>query len=88
MIFLPTAIHLEMTQKGYLVGPSTFHIIINDLGDSTWNMLIHSGGDTKLRSTENAQESRTKTQNCSDKMHFMSKKEKNFKKKKAIPTRS
>lgn len=77
MIFLPTAIHLEMTQKGFFVGPSTFHIIINDLGDSTWNMLIHSGGDTKLRSTENAQESRTKTQNCSDKTHFMSKKEKN-----------
>lgn len=70
MSFLPTAIHSEMTQKRFFLGPSMFHIIINDLGDSTWNMLIKFGGDTKMRSTESAQESRIKIQNYSDKLHL------------------
>lgn len=69
-----------------------FHIIINDLGDSTWNMLIKFGGDTKLRSTESAQESRKKPkktlQNYSDKLNLCSQKGEKKRKKDAIPTGS
>lgn len=89
MSLLPTAIHLEMTQKGFFLGPSMFHIIINDLGDSTWNMLIKFGGDTKLRSTGSAQESRIKIQNDSDKSHLCPQKggEKKEKKKRCYSNR-
>lgn len=47
-----------------------FHIVINDLGDRPQNMLIKSGGHTKLRSTESTLEGRIKIQNYSDKLHL------------------
>jgi len=58
-----------------------FHIVINDLGDRTWNTLIKFGGDTKMRSIESTLEGRIKIQNDSDKLHLCPQKRKKKKEK-------
>lgn len=73
------------TERSFL-GPSMFHIVINDLGDRTRNTLIKFGGDTKLRSTESILEGRIKIQNDSDKLHLCPQKKK--KKERHYPTGS
>lgn len=57
------------------LGPSRFHIVINDLGDRTRNTLIKFGGDRKLRSTGRTPEGRIKIQNYSEKFHLYPKRE-------------